>query len=495
MEVVEYIYLLALVAIVVVLILHRLIRAVSSWSTLPIPCLGHRSVRHILLGYLVFPSVPTRFLGTDSLSPLRIIILILFVAGTGACNFVHVDNLLQASQRAAHICLVLLIPLFLSGGREFPARLLGISLETYGFIHRMVGLMSVVQATIHVVIISRHITFDVSHPTHLNGLLGGCMLLSLLFLPMIKRRIYEAFLVQHLASAVTGLIAIWKHIQPTSTQSHWWFISCVSAFSFTSVLQMIRILYRNFVFGRKSVRMSVKIHAEDIVHVRLSLPRPWIVRAGERINLGVPSLGVFYFFQTHPFTVTWWEEDEHGHALSIALMFRSRTGFTRKLRECTNPDQDYWAWIDGPFGPSLVQECGFAQDVSDYGHILMVTSGIGIAAQLPYIKELLQRRHRAEVRTQRISLVWRLDRAGDWESARDWLQQLVEQDKGYMLEVTVYNPPDDNSVQQSHTVGEHKLITIIDDEVSWEQVFLSEKAKQKGKLLVTGNEWSFTFSG
>jgi NAD(P)H-flavin reductase len=113
-------------------------------------------------------------------------------------------------------------------------------------------------------------------------------------------------------------------------------------------------------------------------------------------------------------------------------MFRSRTGFTRKLRECTNPDQDYWAWIDGPFGPSLVQECGFAQDVSDYGHILMVMSGIGIAAQLPYIKELLQRRHRAEVRTQRISLVWRLDRAGDWESARDWLQQLVEQDKGYV---------------------------------------------------------------
>jgi hypothetical protein len=34
------------------------------------------------------------------------------------------------------------------------------------------------------------------------------MLLSLLFLPMIKRWIYEAFLVQHLASAVTGLITI-----------------------------------------------------------------------------------------------------------------------------------------------------------------------------------------------------------------------------------------------------------------------------------------------
>jgi NAD(P)H-flavin reductase len=113
-------------------------------------------------------------------------------------------------------------------------------------------------------------------------------------------------------------------------------------------------------------------------------------------------------------------------------MFRARTGFTRKLLNYVEPDREYWAWIDGPFGPSPVHCCGISKEVGDYGHLLMVTSGIGIAAQLPYIKELLERRRNAEVCTQKISLVWQLDRTGDWESARDWLQQLVEQDAGYV---------------------------------------------------------------
>lgn len=39
----------------------------------------------------------------------------------------------------------------------------------------------------------------------------------------------------------------------------------------------------------------------------------------------------------------------------------------------------------------------------------MVISGISIAAQLLYIKELLERRYNAEVCMQKISLVWQLD--------------------------------------------------------------------------------------
>jgi hypothetical protein len=113
-------------------------------------------------------------------------------------------------------------------------------------------------------------------------------------------------------------------------------------------------------------------------------------------------------------------------------MFRARKGFTKKLYKRLKPNQKYWALIDGPYGPSLGGKFGISQDLGDYGHILMVTSGIGIAAQLPYAKEILQRRRGAEVRTQRISLVWRLDRAGDWESARQWLQQLVAQDSAYV---------------------------------------------------------------
>ncbi|KAH8430048.1 NADPH oxidase family protein [Aspergillus melleus] len=129
-----------------------------------------------------------------------------------------------------------------------------------------------------------------------------------------------------------------------------------------------------------------------LVRAELRLPRPWAVRAGERVTLGVPAVGLFYFFQAHPFSITWWEENQDGKADRVFLLFRARTGFTRKAIMCLEPDREYWAWIDGPFGPSAVYRCGATRDLGDYGHIFMVTTGIGIAAQLPYMKELVQRR-------------------------------------------------------------------------------------------------------
>ncbi len=170
MEHVERIYLLCLAAVGTVLIIYRLVYAVSSWTMMSIPCFGNRSIRHILLSSLVYPRLPVKILGIDTLSPSRIILLVIFFGGTGVCNFIYIDNLSEASRRAAQISLTLLIPLFLSGGREFPARLLGISLETYGFIHRNIGLMSAIQASVHVAIVSRSIKFDTSNSIHFSGL-------------------------------------------------------------------------------------------------------------------------------------------------------------------------------------------------------------------------------------------------------------------------------------------------------------------------------------
>lgn len=255
------------------------------------------------------------------------------------------------------------------------------------------------------------------------------MFLSLVILPLAKRRVYEIFLHAHLGCAAIALYALWRHVPSAKIDSQGYLWVCIGTFATTSALQLSRILFRNMVVGKKSIRMKASRHAEDVVRVHLYLSRPWKVRAGERVNLTVPFLGLFYLFQAHPFAITWWETQTEDKADSVSLMFRARTGFTRKLLNYAEPDREYWAWIDGPFGPSPVH---VSKEVGDYGHLLMVTSGIGIAAQLPYIKELLERRRNAEVCTQKISLVWQLDRTGDWESARDWLQQLVKQDAGYV---------------------------------------------------------------
>lgn len=252
-----------------------------------------------------------------------------------------------------------------------------------------------------------------------------------MILPLVKKRVYEVFLVTHTGCAVTMIYTLWQHTR--SAKGNFWVFPLVFTCTLviTGLLQLIRIIYRNAVVGRSHVRMNLQPYVGDVVRMTLSLPRPWVVRAGQRINLGVPSVGIFYIFQSHPFTISWWENDINGQAVSISILLRPRSGFTKRLFDRIEPNRDCGAWIDGPFGPSSIN-WNLNSKVGDYGHVFFIATGIGIAAQLPYIKELLDGHEKAQICTRKISLVWQLDRIGDYESARDLLQTLVRQDNGYV---------------------------------------------------------------
>jgi NAD(P)H-flavin reductase len=111
-------------------------------------------------------------------------------------------------------------------------------------------------------------------------------------------------------------------------------------------------------------------------------------------------------FQMHSFVVSWWEEDDQGEEI-ISLLVKPRSGLTRQFGDRLREPNEYCVIIDSPYGPDRAG--GMIRDVCDYGHILMIATGIGIAAQVPYIKELLDGQRKGIVRTQRITLVWELD--------------------------------------------------------------------------------------
>ena len=106
--------------------------------------------------------------------------------------------------------------------------------------------------------------------------------------------------------------------------------------------------------------------------------------------------------------VSWTE----GIASTLYLLVEPKHGFTRKLLLFADEhqyerDQDFdsipelhgnfhLAWFSGPHGSGA--------PVSEYGSVLMLATGIGIAAQLPYLQELIQGLNRCEVRTRRVHL-------------------------------------------------------------------------------------------
>lgn len=266
-----------------------------------------------------------------------------------------------------------------------------------------------------------------------NPVQSGCMLLSLLLLPLVRRRVYEVFLRTHQGCAIFTLYSIWRHVH-TSYTKYWVYLLAI-IFMTTATLQVSRMLFRNISGRQKTTRCVSELCGNDIVRITVLLPRPWVVRAGESISLNIPGLGFRYIFQSHPFSIAWWDEDTVGRIHSISLLIRARSGFTKKLIKYSPMERR--AWIDGPFGPSNVSSIG-PLGVEDYSHVFMVTTGIGIAAQLPYIKQLLAQTYKGRTRTRKISLVWQLQREGDWEGARDWLQSLVEQDNGCVSTLMIF---------------------------------------------------------
>lgn len=146
----------------------------------------------------------------------------------------------------------------------------------------------------------------------------------------------------------------------------------------------------------QSVVSGSRVDPERVLQIDITIPRPWRVRAGQYLFLSIPKLGLFNGVRGHPFVIAWWDRDIRG--LTISLLVKSRTGFTRELDR--NVNKTLRAFVDGPFG--------IRHDFGNYGTVIMVATGIGIAGHMPYLKELISGYNSCEVRTRRILLIWQI---------------------------------------------------------------------------------------
>lgn len=128
-------------------------------------------IRPYLLRHVIYARFYWTFLGLGSTSRFHLILAISYIAGTGVCNFVQVDTLQAAGKRAAKLSLINLIPMFLGGSYEFGARILGVSLYSYGFLHRSFALVALIEAVTHVIIVVRLNSISLANEIQFYGLL------------------------------------------------------------------------------------------------------------------------------------------------------------------------------------------------------------------------------------------------------------------------------------------------------------------------------------
>ena len=242
------------------------------------------------------------------------------------------------------------------------------------------------------------------------------MLLSLHILSLFRGYQYRLFLISHLGIAAGLIYVTWCHIRMFGRLPRQSVIFAITAFCLTTSFRLVRALWRNLAYGKSLTRVAVVYEGnpeetKGIFQIVVIPPRSWKVRAGEWVNLGVPYIGVFYLPHVYPFMVAWSESDSAGQ-IKLYLLAKPRLGFTRRILCRMSPHKQYRAWIEGPYGPPRVAKYGRSTQIANHSHVVMFATGVGIAAQIPYIREILQEKNKSRALTKRISLLWEPDDIG-----------------------------------------------------------------------------------
>lgn len=378
-----------------------------------------------LLRLLVYPYLMRRHRLAGPWTRAQVIGYLLYlIANIFSASF-RVSSITAAESRTGILSLVNVVPLFFGLHLGFLADLLGISLRTYHWIHSAAASMSMALATTHVILHAViHGSVSLRARTQLYGVIVCLFLICLLFLllnatkaatsllvlfaariKIVRRPSYELFLRSHQIIAALYAITIWRHVGSRSRSRI--SLLCIQiipgVFLSTVLLETAAIIIRNFALRQPYARALIYKKGKA-VSLSLSVPRPWNIRAGQYINLWIPGVSFrsFVTLQSHPFTIASWTS---GKAMSLDFLIEPRAGFTKLLAQVAErSERPYIAFFSGPHGTPV--------PVGSFGSVMMVASGFGIAAQLPYLKELIEGYNRCEVRTRRIHLIWQLREQG-----------------------------------------------------------------------------------
>ncbi|KAL4860883.1 hypothetical protein BDV12DRAFT_204602 [Aspergillus spectabilis] len=152
------------------------------------------------------------------------------------------------------------------------------------------------------------------------------------------------------------------------------------------------------------------------VKIRLVLSRPLKVNAGQYVNLWIPGVNLCAWMQTHPFTVTSWSP---GKQDTLDLLVQPRRGlskdFLRYAKAARDSSVSFFALISGPHGIS--------ENVSYYETALVVASGFGSAAVIPYVKKMIYGYNACTSQIRRVHLVWQVESKAVANSAQEQLNQ------------------------------------------------------------------------
>ncbi|KAH1890856.1 hypothetical protein KXV57_006326, partial [Aspergillus fumigatus] len=249
------------------------------------------------------------------------------------------------------------------------ADVLGLSFDTCRRVHGAAAWMASALLALHIVVaMLDQQTFSLHEQNNLFAVIGAGSLVALMLfsLSLFRRLSFELFLRTHQALAAVCIYMTWRHLPSESIFPRVYLYIPLAILLLSTFVHVLLFLYRNGILPSrtypyasvmcrkksKNTEGSDEDPAEGApLKIRVALPRPMHVKAGQYVNLWMPSVSFSSWLQCHPFMVTSWSP---GRQDVLDLFVQARHGLTEKLRARAPLEgtASFTAFVSGPYGRS-----------------------------------------------------------------------------------------------------------------------------------------------
>ncbi|KAJ5750148.1 hypothetical protein N7533_007176 [Penicillium manginii] len=495
------------------------------------PLWSSRHSREFRLLRLHMGSIPLR---------LEVILLTLYLLLNFLFVVVTVDwwedfpkKMFQLKYAAGHLAVMNMPGLVLSAGRNNPLiALLGISFDTFNFMHRWVGRTIAVNAIIHMSAVlaslarengMNYILDTIWHmPFYIYGLVAllGFLFIFVQSLSPARHSLYELFLHLHIALAVMSFVALWYHLKNLLQQRV--LLGTLILWGLDRASRLGILIWRNC--GKRRTTATVEALPGSVARVDVDVSRAWNFRPGQYMYLYMPCLGLW---TSHPFTVAWSSGGTNtlnmvekrsssdsfaallggSETVTMSVLIKGQDGFTKKLLDKVEDSPEgrikVTALAEGPFGG--------IHSLASYGTLLLVAGGIGITHPMSYLHEVVTNFASRKTATRKVHLVWMIRSLDHLAWIHDWMTDIFSHDSlnssiidpkgetyfqfpGLMLSISVYVTEHKETFEEYIPVPETPWTQCAPSNVpinvnygrpSFQPLLENEKAEQVGALAVS----------
>ncbi|KAK4451023.1 arginine--tRNA ligase [Podospora aff. communis PSN243] len=248
---------------------------------------------------------------------------------------------------------------------------------------------------------------------------------------------YEFFVLQHIATAVVFLWAVYEHVPPAAQYNVWFAIAAICS---DRVCRTVLLVWQNVKFrpekgcnGGQKIGHQAQVRAVgDSVTVVTIKDVHFKWRAGQHLYLWVPTLGPL---EAHPYTIACAHQlPETCICNSIQLVVRKHKGFSRRIHDlaakaqAAGKKETRTVFVSGPYGAPPRWDI--------YETIVLISASTGASFTLPILESVL---HTEKTNcTKRIDFLLTARQGEEIDFYVKRLHELIERAKAVGIELLVH---------------------------------------------------------